>query len=80
MCRKMGCKGEKHGTAGITLLAGCDKLWERKSRHARGETEEDQEQQECNVECKEEKSTEILRFRVHQYTENPTTDLMCAWG
>ena len=28
-----------------------------------------------NVECKEEKDTEMLRFRVHQYTENPTMKL-----
>ena len=44
LCKKMNCKGEKHGTDGITLLTGCDKLWERKNRQARGEAGEDHEQ------------------------------------
>ena len=75
LCKKMNCKGEKHGIEGITILAGCDRLWERKSRQARGEPGDDQGHLECGVECKEEKNAEIIKFRVHQYTENPTMKL-----
>ena len=36
LCRKMRCKGEKHRTEGTAILARCDKLWDMKSRQARG--------------------------------------------
>ena len=75
LCRKMRCKGEKHRTEGTAILARCVKVWEMKSRQVRGETEDDQEQQECGEGCRVEKSTEVMRFRIHQYTENPAMEL-----
>ena len=65
LCNKMKCIGEKHKTRGTTILAGCDRLWERKSMQARGEIWN--ERNVCDTRCKDEKNAEIVKYRIHQY-------------
>ena len=64
----------------MTRLARCDKLWRKKSTEARrtGESQEqDQENDEARPEadCREDKSEEVMKFRRHQYEENPGMSL-----
>ena len=84
---KMLCKGK----AGINLLAGCNKLWSKKSTEARrkakkeddldkgweaeeqgpGGAEEDHTEKDCGKEVGDEE----MRFRKHQYGDNPTMEM-----
>ena len=73
LCNKMKCIGEKHKSRGTTILAGCDRLWERKSMQARGEIWK--EKNVCDTRCKDEKNAEIVKYRIHQYEENTTMRL-----
>ena len=77
--QKMECDGVAHRSSGMRILAGCNKLWAVKSRQARsmGPTEDDEEHggngddddDECS--CNEEKNEEIMKFRMHQFIDNP---------
>ena len=69
--RKMGCRGGNHKTRGTRILAGCEKLWTMKSKQAKGENEE----QDSDQRCKDLKDEEVMKFRIHQYEENPTMKL-----
>ena len=72
------------------VLSGCDKLWKKKStearRTARRKKEDEEEEDHHNddeeedhhsaeEECKEEKQEETIKYRRHQYRENPQMEL-----
>ena len=71
MWMKMMCKKKN----GIQILARCDKLWEEKSRKSRQAGSEGDEplaaEPDNENRCEAEKNEEILKFRQHQYQENP---------
>ena len=70
LCKKISCKNTCHIRDGITRIARCDKLWRQKSSKARGE-EQVQEETTSGNECWVDKTEEVMRYRRHQYMENP---------
>ena len=67
---KMTCKNKRHGERGMEILARCDKLWMKKR-----ERNQERDQEETRTNCGEQKDEEILKFRKHQYNENPGMSL-----
>ena len=74
LCLKMRCKEKAHKMAGMKILAGCERLWLKKTK---GNTEQGTEDEDEGYEfgCRDDIEDEEIEQKMKEYENNPEMEL-----